>query len=229
MFVIAIVGLALILGGTWWLGVKLINNYTSAAPISIPVATPTEAEFSAANDKMTALREAMRNGRSIAVEFSATDLNSLLARAPEFDDMRGKFHVAMADSIMTLDMSLPLSFIEIRLLQERYLNGTARFGLAFNQDSFNFSLRSLTVNEREVPMNFVRRFDDTLSDSVNEGVTKSRRENRDSDEFWENVKSMAVDGDKLLITTKGMEMPTPEASDDATADEAEATPTPDTL
>ncbi len=230
MFVIALVGLALILGGTWWLGVKLLNNYTSTEPVSIQVAAPTEAEFAAANDKMTALHEAMRSGRSTGVQFSATDINSLIARAPEFDDLRGKFHVAMADSVMTLDMSVPLSFIEIRLLKERWLNGTARFEVAFNQDSFNFSLRSLTVNEREVPMSFVRGFDNTFSDSFNEGFNKSRHENTRSNDFWEKVKSMAVIDDKLLITTKGSVAPTPEVSDETETDEeAEPSPTPETF
>jgi predicted phosphoribosyltransferase len=45
---------------------------------------------------------------------------------------------------------------------------------------------------------------DEINSRFNEGFDKSQRENAQSNEFWENVRSMEVRGDKLIITTNGV-------------------------
>ncbi|MEP6809098.1 MAG: hypothetical protein ABI992_02565 [Chthoniobacterales bacterium] len=229
IFVIALVALALLLGGTWWLGEKLLDNYTSSESIAVQVPTPTEAEVSAATAKLSTLQQAMRDRQSITVELTAADVNTLIARAPEFEQMRGKFRVAMADSIMTLDMSVPLSSIEIPKIRHRWLNGTARFGFLFSEDAFVFNLRSLNVNGRDLSLKFLHSLDSSFNSSFNQGFEKSLRENERSREFWGNVKAMEVTADKLVITTKGADSTAPAPADDEASDEAEITPTPPTL
>ena len=157
MFVVALLGVALIFGGTWWAYVWAVDRFTSSGPENVQVQAPTEAEFAAASEKFDTMHAAASEHRSVTVAFTSSDLNALIARHPDFDDMRGKFRVAMANSLMTLEMSMPLRDVPFPRIKNRWLNGTARFGLIFHEDAFTFSLKSLNANNRELPLNFLQR------------------------------------------------------------------------
>ena len=139
------------------------------------------------------------------MEFTAAELNALIARHPEFRDMRGKFRVAMTDSIMTLDMSVPLREINLPKIREQWLNGSARFGLIYHEDNFSFSLRSLTANGRELPLGVLKTFASTLNETAKDHFHKNTSGKNQDD--LENVKTVAIIGGKLAITTKGTPSP----------------------
>jgi hypothetical protein len=216
MFLTAFVGLILLVGGCWWFALKTIDRFTSPEPVAIKMEAPSDEQFASANQKLTTVREASRSHQATTVEFTAADLNALIARHPDYNDLRGKFHVAIADSLFTLQMSLSLADFPVRKLQDRWVNGSARFGLVYNNDDFNFSLRSLTANGEEIPLAFLDTLASLFSKGFNEDWDRSHRERRSSDEFWEDIKTMAVLDDKLVVTTKGPEVgsaptsPTPE-------------------
>jgi len=203
MFMVAVAALVLFIGGTWWLLGWMTDRFTEPQPVAIQLEVPNEAQYGAANDKLSAIRAATRDKRSVTVEFTAADMNALIERHPDFSDMRGKFRVAMADSIVTLDMSVPLRDVPLPRIKDRWLNGTTRFGMVYHDGSFNFSLRSLTANGRDLPMNFLDGFSGPFNSSFNERFDKAQRENARTDEFWEDVKTVAVLDDKLVVTTKG--------------------------
>jgi hypothetical protein len=223
MFVIAILGLIFLIACIFWGYTRLVDNFTSNEPVVVQTTAPSEPEYAAANQKLTAVHEAERNDQSITVAFTAADLNALIARHPDFSEMRGKFHVAIADSIMTLEMSVPLHEVDFPRIRDRYLNGTARFGLIYHDGSFNFSLRSVTANDHALSVDLLQRFGDRFNDGFSEGFAKSHRE-RDAAEFWENVKTLAVVDDKLVVTTKGAETAPAEAADTEAVGEQEPLP-----
>ncbi len=204
MFVLLLVAFALVLGLSWWGLIRVVSDYTSAEPVPIQVET-TEENFVSADQKYTALEEAKRRQESVTVEFTAAELNALIARHPEFRDMRGKFRVAMTDSIMTLDMSVPLREINLPKIREQWLNGSARFGLIYHEDNFSFSLRSLTANGRELPLGVLKTFASTLNESAKDHFHKNTSGKNQDD--LENVKTVAIIGGKLAITTKGTPSP----------------------
>lgn len=210
MFMVGLLGCLILLGGAWFFFAKMVDSFTSSQPSAIQLEIPNEAQYAAANDKLKAVREATRNQQPVTVEFTAADLNALIARHPDFNDLRGKFRVAIADSTLTLDLSVPLRDVPLPRVKDRWLNGTTRFGMVYHDGSFNFALRSLTANGRNLPMSVLEGFAGTFNDSFNEGFDKAQRENARSNEFWEDVKTLAVIDDKLVITTKsGLPSPPP--------------------
>ena len=204
MIGLAIVALLVLLGLIYWGFTRLVDNFTSTEPVVVQTAAPSESEYALANQKLTAVHEAEHNDQSVTVAFTAADLNALIARHPDFSEMRGKFRVAIANSIMTLEMSVPLHEVDIPRVRNRYLNGTARFELIYHAGDFNFSLRSVTANDHELSVALLQRFGDRFNDGFSEGFAKSHRDH-DAAEFWDNVKTLAVVDDKLVITTKGAE------------------------
>jgi acyl dehydratase len=226
MFVVAILGLVLILGGTWWSYIWAVDRFTSSQPGTVQMEMPSDEQLTAASNKVAAIHAATRDHQPVTVEFTAAELNALIARHPDFDEMRGKFRVAMADSILTLDMSVPLSVFPWPRIKDRWLNGTARFGLIYHDGNFTFALRSLTANDRDLSVSFLKGFAGAFNDSFNEGFTKSRREHEHAREFWADVKTLAVIDDKLVVTTMGRESSDTEADHDEAADEAEPSASP---
>ncbi len=221
MFVLLLVGLAMIIGVSWWGFGQLVNQYSSREAISIQTET-SEADFATANEKVNTLQQAVRSRKSVTIQFSAAEINALIARHAEFRDLRGKFRVALADSNMTLDMSVPLRGIDLPTIRNRWLNGTARFGLIYHDGNFNLALHSLSANDRQFPLDALgSTFATLIDDQANEYIGRSRRENQRTNEFWENLKTLAIIDDKLVLTTLGEDDAPLENDDDA-----EPSPTP---
>jgi len=210
IFLVAMLGVALIIGGAWYLYGKTINSLTAGAPVAVQLETPSEAQYAAANEKLTQVRNAQAGQQSVTVEFTAGDLNALIARHPDFTDLRRKARVAIANSILTLDVSVPLDDVPLPRMNGRWLNGSVNLALTYDEDRFDLNVRSLTANGREIESTFFDTMADWVNDTTNRSFDESQRDNPRFGELSENVKSMAVVGDKLVVTTKGAaETPAP--------------------
>lgn len=203
IFVGAFVALVLLLGGIWFIYIKTVDALTQAQPIAIQLEPPSPEQFAAANRKLEEVRTAARERRSVTVEFTAADLNALFALHPDFDDANRRMRVAIADSLVTLNLSAPLHWLQLPRMKRRWFNGTAVFGFAYDNGDFNFDLRSITANDRTLPTGLVRRLAGWFTTGFNEGFNTSMREHGASSEFWNDVRSARVEGDKLMVTTKG--------------------------
>ncbi|MBA3273117.1 MAG: hypothetical protein H0T11_04500 [Chthoniobacterales bacterium] len=202
----ASLALAAVLGVTWYAYQKLVNRYTSAAPVTVSIEAPNEAQFAAANQKFEQIRTAVSARRATAVEFTATDLNALIARHPSFSKLRDRIKVGMEKSVMQLDASVPLSSVPFPGLSRRWLNGTLRLGLTYDDDNFALALRSATANGLEIPVDVLQRLDATSSGSLTEWFRKWQHDDSQAEEFWEQIDSMKAIDDKLVVTTKGGEV-----------------------
>ena len=203
IFAIIAFAIALVLGGLWYFYVKSVDALTSEAPIAVLVETPSEEQVAAATQKAEQLRSAALTQQPYTTEFTAAELNALIARHPSFKELRGKARVAIANSELTLDLSVPLSDVPLPRVRSRWFNGSVRIALTYDQDQFTLGVKSLSANGRDIDLGFFQTMADDINRGFNEGFDKSQRENAQSNEFWENVRSMEVRDDKLIITTKG--------------------------
>lgn len=203
LLTIGVVGFVLLIGLAWYLCGKAIGMYTSAAPTDIRIEAPSEPQFAAANTKLEQMRTAAAKNEAGTFEFTAADLNALIARHPGFNELRNKVRVGIESGSMLVDVSAPLSSVSLPGLRKRWFNGTAKFGLDYDDGSFDLALRSLSANGREFPLSVLPALDTTFSESINTGFRKSQQEHRANEELWQHVKTISIDGDKLIVTTKG--------------------------
>lgn len=203
IIVIGLVLIALLIGASVFFVGKALSAFTSDAPVVVQAAEPTAAQITAASAKVDQIRTAAHTQQQATVEFSADELNALIARHPSFEKLRGKVHVGMANSILNVEMSAPLTNLHWPGFKHRWFNGTARFGLAYDEDRFSLDVKSLEANGRTIDLSPLQRLADRINNSFNDRFERTQRHDRDSAEFWENVESMSVVGDKLIITTKG--------------------------
>jgi len=200
---VLIVGFILLAGGigtTWYLYVKTINKLTSPASADVQVEPPSESQFQAAENTMERLRTAIAQNNETTVEFTATDLNALFARDPDFEDLRGRVRIEIADSIMTIALSAPLRAIPLPGMKKRWFNGNARFSFTYDSGTFSFDIKSAEAGGHQVPDIFLSSWD--FDESMNQSFLSELKSNDHDSEFWDHVKTMRLVGDKLVVTTK---------------------------
>jgi len=203
LFVVMLAAVALLVGGAWYFYAKTIDALTAPAPVAVLMETPSDAQSTAASQKFDQIRTAAVTQQSQTVEFTAPELNALFARHPSFSEWRGKTRIEIADSILTFDLSVPLREVALPRVKDRWFNGTIRFSMAYDQDRFALGVKSLSANGHDIDLTLFNSMADKINEGFNEGFDQSQRDDPRANEFWENVDSMEVRGDRLIITTKG--------------------------
>lgn len=201
-FLIGLAGFFILLGCSWFFYVRAVNTFTADAPVAIEVASPTEAEASAAQAKLDRFHEALREKQATTIAFTAADLNALIARNPDFARSRGKVRVTIADSVATMELSVPLDSAPFPRLKHRWFNGSTRMLFSYEDGDFIFDPQWIEANGNEVSGAFLRSFASSFSHSFTNSFEETLNRNGTAED-WRNVKSMALDGDQLIITTRG--------------------------
>jgi hypothetical protein len=152
---------------------------------------------------MDRLRTASATKKKTTVEFTAADLNALFARDPDFEDLRGKVRIEIADSIMTINVSAPLRSIPLPRLKKRWFNGTARFSFTYDDGTFSFDIRSAEAGGHHISDLILSSISSSFDESMSRDFLNELNSNDRDSELWDNVKTMKLVGDKLVVTTKG--------------------------
>lgn len=203
LLVVGFIVIAAGIGGSWYLYVRMVDNLTSPVSADVQVEPPSESQFQAAETKLTGLRTAIDKNQPTTVEFTAADLNALIARDPDFSDWRGHVRIEIADSTMTVALSAPLSSVPLPRVKKRWFNGTARFSFAYESGAFAFDIKSAEAAGHQLPDVFLSSSSlASFNESMNENFRNGLKDNDRSSKFWDNVKKMSLAGDKLIVTTE---------------------------
>ncbi len=171
--------------------------------MDVRIEQPTEAQFQAAESTRARLDEAIAFNAETTVEFTSADLNALLARDEDFRELRGRARVDIADSMMTIALSVPLDSVPLPKLRKRWFNGTAHFGFTYSSGEFEVDLESLEAGQNRLPREFLSsEFMTFFNDGLNDAFANDLRNGTWDPEFWSRVKTMSLQGDKLVVTTK---------------------------
>lgn len=212
IFLIACFALTLLVcAGSWIFYGRLVERYTSNAPVDVRVGAPSDAEIQMAEAKLSRLREGVANNQETTVHFTTGDLNALIARDPDFSEMRGHARVGLVDSDMIIEISVPLTESKLPGLRGHWLNGTARFSFGYANGGFSFDPKSAEAGGRSLPgvflsHSFSSSFSDHFSKSFHESMTKKEKEA--GIEFWDHIRSITLrDGEMIVTTGPSVETP----------------------
>jgi hypothetical protein len=190
-----------VIGGTWYLCRKAADTLASSEPVDLRIAPPDEAQIRTAERSVTRVKTAIATGQETTVVFSAADLNALVDRDPDFSGVRGLVRIDIADSIMTITMSAPLDKIPWARLKGHWFNANATFGFAYAFGIFRIDLRSAEANGHQLSDEFLSSFGSSFNQSFNRSFQDKLRKNNGM-EFWNHVKTISLEGDKLVVTTQ---------------------------
>lgn len=195
-------GLVLLLVCGWFFFSRAANMFTSDAPVEIAVATPSDAEYAAADAKLEQFRDALRRDQATTVSFSAADLNALIARHPDFASQRGRIQVAIDGDVATLEMSVSLASLPLPRMKHRWFNGSTRFTFSYEGREFDFEPEWIEANGHQLTGNFLSSFSSSFNRSFTSSFHESLEKNGTS-KFWNNVQSMTLRDGQLIIVTRG--------------------------
>lgn len=194
---------AAIVGCGWFFYKKTFTKLTSTTPSDIRIEAPTPEQIKTAQASRDRLNDAIERNQETTVAFTGPELNILLASQPDLDFLRDRSRIDISDSIMTMALSAPLDALPWPGLKGRWFNGTIRFGMTYSDGDFEIDIKSIEANGYEFPTSFLSSFSSAFDDSFNDGFKKEIRRNNRKDEFWDHIKSIRLEGDKALVTTKG--------------------------
>ncbi len=118
IFFVFVLFLAAAFAGGTFLAVRYLRtSYFVTAPTELPASNATDQEREMARAKWYDFERAARAHTASRVEFTADELNALIASERE---MRGKAYVSIEGNTARLQLSIPLSFS--RLMHGRYMN-----------------------------------------------------------------------------------------------------------
>ena len=201
---LVVVGIAMaaISGGSlyYYFG-KFVDNLTAPQSVAIRVEQPTDAQFTNATAQLKRLSEAYQSGQETTVELTAADLNALIARRPDFAQMRGKSFITIADGNFGAEVSLPLDKIPLSRLKGRFFNGKFVTFFEWNNDEVTFKPKVVEANGKAMPEWALSQL--ATADSqrqINEELKKST--NREFRSQLERFKSIRITGDRVILVTK---------------------------
>jgi hypothetical protein len=194
--------IAAIVGGGWYFYKQTFNNLTSTAPADVRLEAPTQTEIQNADRSHARLNEAIAKKQETTVEFTGPELNSLISRESDFNFLRDRGRIDISNSIMTVTMSAPLDALPWPGLKGRWFNGTLRFSMAYAFGIFRVDIKSAEANGHEFPSAFLSSFNSSFNQSMNKTFQDELERNQRGSEFWDHIKSMSLEGDKLVVTTK---------------------------
>ena len=73
-------------------------------------------------------------GQPASLHLTSNEINTLIARDPSYDKIKGHLFIALKDNEATIQTSLPLSSVESVMLTDSYLNGSLTLVVGFNPD-----------------------------------------------------------------------------------------------
>ena len=200
LLIIGFLFVAGVIGTAWYVYHKLATTeLISDRPAEVRLEPPTDAEFAAAESALARLKT--RTGREETVAFTATDLNALVARDRDFRDLEKKVRIDIQDSVMTTTLSAPLDSLFWDGKGRRWFNGTLRLRGSYAAPEFDVELESISGGDYEVPYFVLSQINSWINWALNDN--RNHWDDGDFDsEVWKRIKSIRLEGDKMLVTTK---------------------------
>jgi hypothetical protein len=194
--------LAVVGVGGWLFYKRTFKNLTSSEPADVQIERATPAQTAAADDSRTRLDEAIARNQETTVEFTGPELNYLIQSNSDWDFLRGRTRIDIADSTMTVALSAPLDRLPWPGFKGRWFNGTLRFSMTYASGEFQLEIISAEANGSRFPDALLSRFNSSFDEAMNDEFRKEVRKNTRQSDFWRHVKAISLQGDKLIITTK---------------------------
>lgn len=185
-------------------GVQMVRGYLSDHPANVRVYPATDEQYQAVQQKLAPFVTGLENNQRASVELTADDLNTLVARDPNFADLRGRAAFSLARERLVADLSVPLNVGRTGERSQIYFNGRFETGLLVDDGVVSLQPRAISVNGASVPrwlMDLLQKpeamkgFDQAFNDNVNQ-EPKVR-------DVLRHLRTLRIEGDRLVLTSTG--------------------------
>ena len=186
------------------LGYRAVNTFargfTSTTPAAIPVTDAGDAVEQSAQQKIEDFTQAFEQVQPATLRLTGDEINTLIAREPDYAALRGKVHVTLQDDTAQIDSTLLLGTFEKFFMPDRYLNSVATVGVGFNPatHAIAFDLRQLQMNGQPSPSSA----NPVLDQDLNVFVNQQLQSNQLAKDFLARVQKIDIEDGQLVIEIK---------------------------
>ena len=169
---------------------KMVNEYTSTAPMELPKVELPKEDAEALDARVEAFKKSLDTGKDAEpLVLTADEINALIAKNPEFQN---RVHVEIPGDKIEGQISLPLTQLGLPGLNGRYLNGKARFNVMLSNRALFVTLDALEVNGKPVP-------DQALASFRAQNLAAGYADDPDNAKTVEKLESIEVKDGKLIV------------------------------
>ena len=196
--------LAVLVIGLLILGYRQVTaaarQFTSDTPAAIPITDSGEAVYQRAHDKINLFVAAAQSGRPATLHLSADEINTLIARDPDWAVARGRVHVTLDGSSAQVESAFQLGAFEKFFLPDRYVNSVASIGLEYHPAtrSIAIDLQQIQLNGQTLPPSSSA----SLSQSISTVATQKLQANPTAQGFLARVQKIDIENGELVIESR---------------------------
>ncbi len=124
------------IGAAGWYLMRNITTFVAPTPVPIRTFQATPEQYQEVVTRYVAFIQALNAGKAATFSLSSDDLNTLIARDPEFKDVRGKLYMTVEKDEIVAETSFPIPQDTRRFgrggASNAYFNGRMRFAASYS-------------------------------------------------------------------------------------------------
>ncbi len=172
---------------------KLVEEYTSTAPLELPKVDMPAEKRQAVKDRVEAFRKAVEAGTPTEpLVLTSDDLNALIEENPEF---KGVIYVKVEGDEIKGQVSIPLDKLKIGMVRGRYLNGEADFKASLKDGVLIVTLDSIEVNGKKAP-------DEMMRGIREQNLAKDAYKEEKNAEMIRKLESLEIKDGKIILKVR---------------------------
>ncbi len=195
---LSVIILIIVLAAIIWFSAKAyIGEYTDDAPRELPVAEIQDADLGPLQARWEEFASGLDAGTvDQPLELGADDINALIQNNPAWGDLKGLVFISIDDQDqISGEVSIPLDFLNIPMVEGRYFNGSGVFDISLHDGHLLVFLKGGEVNDKELPSEVL---DALRAQNLADGVNKDQ----DMSAGLQKLEKIEVSGGKLMIWPK---------------------------
>ena len=170
------------------------ENYTAAEPAILPEVEISDADLESLFARYDTFRaESDGDEEPEPLELTQNEVNALIQRHPDFDDLNGHVFVTIEEDEITGDVTFPLEGIP--MFGGRHFNGTGTFDINLEDGRLTVYLEQASVKGEPLPEMF-------MTEMRNQNLSQDARNNPDFRDMLDKIDEILVEGGVLTITRK---------------------------
>ena len=200
-----------LIGATGWYLATNLKPFVSDTAVTVRTFQATDTQYRDVTARFRTFAEALNAGRAATLSLSADDLNTLIARDPEFQKSRGRLFVDLKDSEIITEASYPIESKSGRSAgtQKLYFNGRAFFSASYSLGEAALHIRKVESLDGKTMTDFLLRLFNQFDAAVyfNQFKNDEARSGSPWAKVLSKVDKIIVEGGHVVITTKDGQPP----------------------
>ncbi len=199
MLLFVLLGVVIGVGG-YFMANKLRDDWTADHAEPVRIYPATDAQYAEVSGRMKAFGQALRNRQRAALELTAEDLNTLIAKDPDLSALKGRVYCTIDKDIIGVDVSYPLDEFPGfgRYLRGRWFNGRARGEVTLFRGNVTVTPHLLEARGKRLGPDFMKGFSRRFNESFNEKL----QEKPETIETLRQIETFDVGDGKIRIVSR---------------------------